>query len=454
MQRFDSKQRKFIYLGGIIALLFPVFLLGMPASSKSPGGQIAQMRQEYGLGETAIGDVDPASTSMNLMLLGLRGVAADLIWLNAVDQKSKKQWNELEQSVNTIIKLQPHFDQVWRFQGWNLAYNVSAEFDAIPDRYFWVKKGIKFLQRGTARNENSAILYHDMGDFYGKKVGRADEWRLFRRYFRDADPDVEQFKGGPDTSINPEEKDNYLVAADVYRIANKREELPDVSQKKMARSLFRQYPVRSQLDYAYALQREGKFDERDTIARAWGEGNRQWMDEYGKEVYQHSIGGDVILNWDEEDLKRLAEQDGMSTAEKQKYIEAVRKMVNYEYWANRSYVESQPEMIDSRRLMYAGKAKLLNEGDLEGAKADFEESFRLLANVVYNEQDDRGRMLFDEAEVKEDVIKSLIMWRYLKRLEGEEIPEDFPLREFWDKNGELVSEQTRAFQERIGAGTE
>lgn len=451
MQRFNSKQRKFIYLGGIFSLLIPVVLLGMPAGKKTTGGYIAQMRSEYGLGETAIGDVDPASASMNLMLLGLRGVAADVIWMNAVDQKEKKQWNELEQSVNTIIKLQPHFDQVWTFQSWNLAYNVSAEFDAIPDRYFWVKKGIKFIKRGVSRNENSAMLYHNMGDYVGKKVGRSDEWRLFRRYFRDADPDTETWGGGPDTDINPEQKDNYLAALDIYRIANAREELPEVTQKKMARVIFRSYPVRSQLDYAYALQREGKFDEVDTISRAWKEGNRMWLDDYGREEFRHSFGGKVILNWNEDDLERLAEEDNMSTDEKQKYIESVRKMVNYKYWGDRSGVEAEPAMINSRRLMYSGKAKLLDEQDLEGARADLEESFKLLAEVVNNEEDTRGRILFDEIEVQEDVIKSLIMWRYILSLEGEEVPEDYALKEFWDKNPGLIDEFTRAFQQRIGA---
>lgn len=451
MQRFTSKQRKFIYLGAIIVLLFPVVFLGMPSSPDRAGGQIARMRAEYSLGETAIGDVDPTSSTMNLMLLGLRGVAANVLWMNADDQKKRKDWTQLEQTVNTIIKLQPHFEQVWKFQSWNLAYNVSAEFDAIPDRYFWVKKGAKFLKRGTERNQDSAVLYHDLGDFLGKKVGRSDEWRLFRGYFRDQDPDVDTWGGGPDLDLNPEQKDNYLVAKDVFKVANEKEELPDVTQRKMARVIFRSYPVRSQLDYAYALQREGKFDEVDTIARAWGQGNDEWMDEYGREEFRHSFGGKVILNWNEDDLKTLAEEDNMSEEEKQKFIESVRKMVNYKYWGDRSAVESESKMIEARRLLYSGKDKLLNELDLVNARKELETGLKLLDEVINNPEDDRGRMMTQEAEVAEDIVKSLIMWQYILRLDGEEVSDDFVLKEVWDANGELVQRFTSAFQQRIGA---
>ena len=44
--------------------------------------------------------------------------------------------------------LQPNFVSVWVFQGWNLSYNVSVEFDDYHDRYRWVIKGIDFLKRG------------------------------------------------------------------------------------------------------------------------------------------------------------------------------------------------------------------------------------------------------------------------------------------------------------------
>lgn len=454
MQRFTSKQRKFIYLGGIIVLLIPVFLLGMPASKTSPGGKIARMRAEYGLGETAIGDVDPTSASMNLMLLGLRGVAADMLWLNAVEHKQKKNWTQLEQTVNTIIKLQPHFNQVWRFQGWNLAYNVSAEFDAIPDRYFWVKKGTKFLKKGTDRNQDSAILYHDRGDFLGKKIGRSDEWRLFRRYFRDQDPDTDAWPDSPDLDLNPDQIDNYLAAKQVFAKANDVEEKPDVTQRKMARYIFRSYPVRSQLDYAYALQREGKFDEVDTIEQAWRQGNNEWLNDYGRERFRHSIGGTVILNWNDDDIAQLAEEDKISVGDKKRFTEQVRKTVNFNYWAERSGVEALPEMIEARRLLYAGKEKLLDEQDLTGARADLEEGLRLLSEIYNNENDTRGKLLFDELEVREDVIKSLIMWRYILRLEGEEVPEDFVLKYFWDNSADLVDKFTRAFQERIGAAND
>ena len=64
-------------------------------------------------------------------------------------------------TVNLITKLQPHFLQIWTFQGWNLAYNVSVEWDAPDDKYEWIKQGIKFLRDGVAKN--SQVARPDLG---------------------------------------------------------------------------------------------------------------------------------------------------------------------------------------------------------------------------------------------------------------------------------------------------
>ena len=52
-------------------------------------------------------------------------------------------------ALEQIIRLQPNFINVWRFQAWNLSYNISVEFDDFHDRYYWVMKGINFIIGGT-----------------------------------------------------------------------------------------------------------------------------------------------------------------------------------------------------------------------------------------------------------------------------------------------------------------
>ncbi|MCH9793350.1 MAG: IRE (iron responsive element), partial [Planctomycetes bacterium] len=203
MNTLTSEHRKLAYIIAIIVLLIPVIWLGMPSTGEDgSGGELAKLRVEHELGESTLGDVDPSSASMNFVLLGLRGIATNLLWMDANEHQKKKEWAKLRSTVDSIILLQPHYMKVWDFQGWNLAYNVSAEWDAVEDRYFWVKEGIKFLNEGVTRNERFPELDWKVGNLHGQKVGRSDEWRLFRKFYK-VDPDTERFENGPDPEINP-----------------------------------------------------------------------------------------------------------------------------------------------------------------------------------------------------------------------------------------------------------
>ena len=138
------------------------------------------------LGEAAIGQIDTGSFMMKLFLLGgFRGIVADLLWLRAEEYKRDHDWDRLETTVELITKLQPHFLSIWTFQGWNLAYNVSVEWDAPEDKYEWIKQGIKFVQEGVRKNKRSPDLIWDTAWFYYHKLGFSDESIILRRLFRD-----------------------------------------------------------------------------------------------------------------------------------------------------------------------------------------------------------------------------------------------------------------------------
>lgn len=448
MKTMSSRNRKLAYMAGILVLLVPIVLLGMPATERSAptepgqsGGAIARLRHNYKLGETTLGDVDPASATMNLVLLGMRGIAASVLWMQADEQKMMKNWSELEQTVESIIKLQPRFLQVWKYQSWNLAYNVSAECDAVADRFFWVKKGAKFLLRGVRQNEDAAELYHDTGTFFGKKIGRSDERAQFRRFFR-SDPDP-RWLGQPDEEINPNGEDNYLVAKGYYEIANEKEELPGVEQHIMARSLFRSYPGRSEFDYADALQSEGNFDE--VALEGWRRGHDWWTGTYGREQFT-TPGGEIMLAASEEDLKQLAANDpNSSIEEKRHWLDRYQKMTNYPYWRDRSEMEAMRETIDARRKLYEGKVRFF-KSDLTAARQLLEEGLKELETILQNYPD----MLL-HAETIEGILKSQLMWQYVMRLYGEPIPNNFPLREVWDSNPAERAELEERFQQRVSS---
>jgi len=371
MNRLTSRQRKLMYLFGIVVLLIPIIWLGMPATGRGGAnadgdfseGRLARLRREYQLGESTLGDVDPSSSTMNLVLLGLRGVAADLLWIDAIDFKEKKEWAKLRSTVDSIVLLQPHFVQVWQFQGWNLSYNVSAEWDSVKDRYYWVKEGGKFIRKGTERNEQIPDLYWYNGDILGKKVGRSDEWKQFRKFFVH-DPNTKRFHGHTDPEFNELElPDNYLAAREKFRTANEREDKH--VQHVMMRALFRSYPAHSLMEYAHALQRDGLFEEKSRIA--WDDAFRQWTEVYGKERL-HSPAGwihleataadiDEFVRQNKEELERVLPD---ATDEKKRkfmtyWVGRYQDTTNYRYWRTRALTESDPITMAAHKQIYDGQ---------------------------------------------------------------------------------------------------
>lgn len=440
MNQMSSRNRKFVYMAGILVLLVPIAWLGMPATQRSEsGGSIARLRQDYKLGEATLGDVDPTSATMNLVLLGMRGIAGSVLWTQADAQKMTKNWSELESTVESIIKLQPRFLQVWNFQGWNLAYNVSVECDAVEDRYFWVKKGAKFLQRGMRQNEDASELPHHTGNIFGKKIGRADERKQFRRFFI-SDPDP-RFDGLSDEELNPDRLDNYLVAKQYYSTSNDKEEAGS-EQHIMARCLFRSYPWRSQMDYAAALESDGLFDE---VAReAWLTAHNEWRTKFGRERF-NTPGGDVEFEATREEIFQMAENDGTDPEEKLNWQDRYHKMTNYTYWRTRTEVESQRDMTDARRALHEGKDKFFKH-DVEGARVLFEEGLTKLEGLLA-----KYPTLIVEEELVEDVLKSVLMWQYVLRLLGEDVPADFPLKSVWDAFPDQRNELDERFQQKVNS---
>ncbi|MGH7193193.1 MAG: IRE (iron responsive element), partial [Candidatus Saccharimonadales bacterium] len=95
--------RKLIYLLLILALLVPLSYFSQPATvavgdqpkgagGDNAGGKLARMRAEYGISQANLGEIDPAGETIKLATLGLRGVAANLLWEKANTAKMKEDW--------------------------------------------------------------------------------------------------------------------------------------------------------------------------------------------------------------------------------------------------------------------------------------------------------------------------------------------------------------------------
>ncbi len=295
---------KVAYGGMIAALLIPLSWLSRPQTPDDPGGKLSQLRDEYQLSPARLGEIDPASVSMNLATLGMRGVAANLLWQKAIHYKKTEDYDNLKATLNQIARLQPNFLSVWEFQAWELSYNISVEFDNYKHRYLWVKKGVDYLMDGIRFNRDSPRLLWNLGWFFGHKLGRADEFVQFRRLYRDDEDfhntltmiDVDKTRG-PD-----HRPDNWLTAFEWYNLA---QSVVDEKQKvieKQSPLIFHSHPPMALINFSDAIEKEGQLDEQGQDA--WRRAAVAWQ-EYGNRLIPTSIGQHIRLN----DEERLTEEN-------------------------------------------------------------------------------------------------------------------------------------------------
>lgn len=442
MNQLSARARKLVYVIAIVILLGPIIYLGQPATTAgtASGGVIARERFKAKLGEASLGDVDPASTSMSLVLLGMRGMAANLLWMQADQLRDQKQWSQLEQTVESILLLQPHFQSVWKFQCWNLTYNVSAECDAVTDRFYWVKRGLIFLTRGVNRNQSIPELPHDLGDFCGKKIGRADERDFYRRFFV-SDPDP-KFNGDADPQINESGRDNYLVARDWYSRANAVADEGVIQQHKMDGPLFYSYPTKALMDFGAARQQDaidvkiGDMDQLFAEARQrWAEAYDEWVGVFGRREFVVPIFGKIQIDGNETELAKYAAEDGMTLQQKLEYRDRYQNTTGYRYWKLRCEVEKTEDLSQGHKLLILGRKKYRDEQDMQGAEEALSEGLTRMERVFnqHKNEEGRSRIVADDSDMLEEVLKALLIYRQVRELNGKPIgpDDDFPMKSVW-----------------------
>jgi len=336
MSNKRSFHRKVAYFSAIALLLLPLSWLSAPSISSRAapdgqaklGGKLAQLRSTYKLSQTNLGEIDPASETIRLATLGLRGIAVNLLWGKAIEYKKTENWTEFSSTLEQITKLQPNFISVWKFQGWNLSYNLSVEFDDFNDRYYWVMRGINFLRDGVNYNEDSADLTADVGWFIGQKIGRADEKKQYRRLFK-ADDD---FHG----EREQRDRDNWLVAREWYKEAEdaavRANTIKRPTGKGRSELLFYSAAPMTRMSYAAAIEGDGQFGGAGGIAQqAWRNAGLEW-EEYGDRSILHSSGTTIRLNDQdrhEADAERyLAELEALAPGTREKIAQERREFLS------------------------------------------------------------------------------------------------------------------------------
>lgn len=185
----QALRRKFIYFGIVVLLLFALI---------SNRNLLDRQAHTHDLKEIDLGEVDLQGSAARFMLVSFRGPLICGLWWEAIERQTKHEWAELQILIRSIAKLQPYFRRPWEFQGWNLAYNVSVEFDRVQDKYFFIAEGVQWLvegerhtrsrvyneQTGTKQEVGEPGLRGYIGEVIQFKMNHADEHRTYKCLFQ------------------------------------------------------------------------------------------------------------------------------------------------------------------------------------------------------------------------------------------------------------------------------
>jgi hypothetical protein len=440
MNQAPNLNKKLLYGLAIVALFGAMF----PYTS-----WLAEEKKNRDLGEAAIGQIDTGSFLMKLFLLGgFRGIVADLLWLRAEEQKRAHDWDRLSTTVDLITKLQPHFLRIWTFQGWNLAYNVSVEWDAPDDKYQWIKKGIQFVQDGVRKNRRSPDLVWDTAWTYYHKLGFADESIILRRLFRDDEDDDFKTYFDPERDQNVVGNDNFklgygwfsravsLVDQGANRlISGTRTDIqyvdPEPQRKGRADDIaFRSMPAHAQTRYAAGLQKMSIYGIPATFGEVarneWSRALHEWVKFGEHEFLSHNeILRDGKLTRDRVRIDDCSSAERLSklTENGAYWTQRWGDQMNYRYWKERCMAEMTEKGVRARQLFYEGTVAY-KMGDFPRAADRFKEGLTVWKSVI----NDFPWYRDDELNKKDT---GLIVKRYVRVLKqlGTPVADDLPFKE-------------------------
>ena len=154
----------------LLLLLAAVLLLG---AGRMQWG-LDRDRSDLGLTRASVlTGAPPVLAFTTVALGGFRGLISNYLWIRANDLQMDDKFFEAAQLADWITDLEPNFTQVWLFQAWNMAYNISVKFKDFPDRWRWVKQGIELLRdEGLRYNPNDILIYRELAWFFQHKMGQ------------------------------------------------------------------------------------------------------------------------------------------------------------------------------------------------------------------------------------------------------------------------------------------
>jgi hypothetical protein len=206
----------------ILLMLAAVLLAESGRLEKSLNGD----RAKLGLTISApLQNAPPLLAFTTVALGGFRGLISNFLWIRSNDLQQDDKFFEAAQLADWITDLEPHFSQVWAFQAWNMAYNISVKFKDFPDRWRWVERGIELLRdRGLPYNPDNTVIFQQLAWIFQHKMGaNLDDANLY--YKTEWAKEMAPFFGAAGTNfaplIHPQtavEKTNALILLEKYKL--------------------------------------------------------------------------------------------------------------------------------------------------------------------------------------------------------------------------------------------
>lgn len=119
----------------------------------------------------AAGTDSPALSTLLVALGGSRGILAEVLWWRIGDLQRQNRYAELVPLTDLLVTLEPSSPDVWAYNAWNLAYNISVMHQDPAERWRWVRRGVGLLARALRHAPTSQTLLRQMGWFYEDKLG-------------------------------------------------------------------------------------------------------------------------------------------------------------------------------------------------------------------------------------------------------------------------------------------
>ena len=156
----------------LIALLVgAAALIGSAVMVRPINTQRSDLRLVYNPNVTS--NLPPKMALLRTFLGSFKSIVANALWMRTESLKQEGKFHEAMELAEMISDLQPRFPEVWSFQSWNMAYNISVATHTQRERWMWVQRGIELLRdRGIPANPTSTKLYRQLGWTFLHKIGQ------------------------------------------------------------------------------------------------------------------------------------------------------------------------------------------------------------------------------------------------------------------------------------------